>query len=230
MLLLFLLDNVASERELMGVIRERMDYLWFLGYGLDEEVPNHSVLSTKARARWGRQVFCDLSQARCNNALRRVWWTARRCILTAAWYGPMPPKIRCGKPRRSCSFALRQAYAVEEGKLDEQPGTAVNATHLSPHGSEATLARSGSTTVLLSYKQHRMVDDAQGVITAAQTTTGKTGDAAQLAPLSWSSTQQHTGAQPKVVVGDKHYGSADNHRYCQSHGSPPHLPGGPRPT
>ena len=54
MMLLMFLDDVASERELMGVIRERLDYLWFLGYGLDDEVPNHSVLS-KARARWGSE-------------------------------------------------------------------------------------------------------------------------------------------------------------------------------
>jgi transposase len=56
--LMFLLfyDNIASERELMGMVAERLDYLWFLGYGLDDEVPNHSVLS-KARARWGKEVF-----------------------------------------------------------------------------------------------------------------------------------------------------------------------------
>src|SRR5512146_3107438 len=59
MMLLLFLDNVASERELVAIIRERLDYLWFLGYGLDDEVPNHSVLS-KARARWGSEVFCQL--------------------------------------------------------------------------------------------------------------------------------------------------------------------------
>ena len=43
--LMFLLffDDVASERELMGILRERLDYLWFLGYGLDDEIPDHSV-------------------------------------------------------------------------------------------------------------------------------------------------------------------------------------------
>jgi len=55
MLLLFLYD-VRSERELMDTIPFRMDWLWFLGYDLDEEIPNHSVLS-KARARWGTDVF-----------------------------------------------------------------------------------------------------------------------------------------------------------------------------
>ncbi|MEK7300529.1 MAG: transposase, partial [Nitrospirota bacterium] len=56
MMFLLFYDNVASERELMQIIPERLDYLWFLGYGLDDEIPNHSVLS-KARRRWGPAVF-----------------------------------------------------------------------------------------------------------------------------------------------------------------------------
>jgi transposase len=55
MLLLFL-DDVRSERELMRILPLRLDYLWFLGYGMEDEIPNHSVLS-KARKRWGAEVF-----------------------------------------------------------------------------------------------------------------------------------------------------------------------------
>ena len=56
MMFLLFYDNIASERELMKIIPERLDYMWFVGYGLDDEVPDHSVLS-KARARWGNEVF-----------------------------------------------------------------------------------------------------------------------------------------------------------------------------
>jgi transposase len=56
MMFLLFFDNVESERQLMAIIPERLDYLWFLGYGLNDPVPNHSVLS-KARARWGSEVF-----------------------------------------------------------------------------------------------------------------------------------------------------------------------------
>jgi transposase len=59
MMLLLFLDNVRSERELMRIIPERLDYMWFLGYGLDDTVPNHSVLS-KARKRWSQEVFVAL--------------------------------------------------------------------------------------------------------------------------------------------------------------------------
>src|SRR5688500_4000933 len=56
MMFLLFFDDVSSERELVGVIGERLDYLWFLGYGLDDKIPNHSVLS-KARKRWGTAAF-----------------------------------------------------------------------------------------------------------------------------------------------------------------------------
>ena len=51
-MLLLILYNVRSERELMSTIPLRLDWLWFLGYDIDDEIPHHSVLS-KARARWG---------------------------------------------------------------------------------------------------------------------------------------------------------------------------------
>src|SRR6266404_5783588 len=59
MMLLLFLDNVRSERELKRIIPERLDYMWFLGYGLDDAIPNHSILS-KARKRWGQNVFVSL--------------------------------------------------------------------------------------------------------------------------------------------------------------------------
>ena len=65
MMLLLILYNVRSEREFMDTIPLRLDWLWFLGYDLDSEVPNHSVLS-KARARWGVEAF--------RNFFERIVW------------------------------------------------------------------------------------------------------------------------------------------------------------
>jgi transposase len=59
MMLLLFLDDIKSERELMRIIPERLDCLWFLGYGLDDPIPDRSVLS-KARKRWGKEVFLSL--------------------------------------------------------------------------------------------------------------------------------------------------------------------------
>jgi Transposase domain (DUF772) len=56
MMLLLFLDDVRSERQLMRIIPERLDYMRLLGYGLDDGIPNHSVWS-KARKCWGEEVF-----------------------------------------------------------------------------------------------------------------------------------------------------------------------------
>ena len=56
MMLLLFLYNVRSERELVNSLPFRLDWVWFFGYELDDEIPNHSVLS-KARARWGVKAF-----------------------------------------------------------------------------------------------------------------------------------------------------------------------------
>ncbi len=56
MMLLLILYNVRSEREFMNTLPMRLDWLWFLDYDLDSEIPNHSVLS-KARNRWGVEAF-----------------------------------------------------------------------------------------------------------------------------------------------------------------------------
>jgi hypothetical protein len=71
MMLLLILYNVRSERELMVTIPERLDWLWFLGYDLDDEIPDNSVLS-KARARWGGWLrLKSFLSASSGNVLRR---------------------------------------------------------------------------------------------------------------------------------------------------------------
>jgi transposase len=50
------LYGITSERRLMSEIQVNLAYRWFLGYDLDELIPDHSVL-TKARSRFGVSVF-----------------------------------------------------------------------------------------------------------------------------------------------------------------------------
>jgi transposase len=56
MFVLGFLYNIGSERQLMRDIRVNLAYRWYLGYDLDEAIPDHSVLS-KARRRLGTEFF-----------------------------------------------------------------------------------------------------------------------------------------------------------------------------
>ena len=49
-------EGIRSERKLMGMVNLNLAHRWFIGYDLDEPVPDHSSLS-KIRERFGLEVF-----------------------------------------------------------------------------------------------------------------------------------------------------------------------------
>jgi transposase len=88
MMLLLFLDNVRGERELMRIIPERLDYMWFLGYGLDDRIPDHSILS-KARKRWDQQVFVSLFSQVVAQCVSAGLIDGSKIHVDRAWSTPM---------------------------------------------------------------------------------------------------------------------------------------------
>jgi transposase len=54
--LVMFFEGIRSERELVRVAADRLSIRWYLGYDLDEELPDHSSL-TRIRRRYGLAVF-----------------------------------------------------------------------------------------------------------------------------------------------------------------------------
>ena len=54
--LVMFFEDIRSERQLMEVAADRLSVRWFLGYDLDEPLPDHSSLS-RIRKRYGVEVF-----------------------------------------------------------------------------------------------------------------------------------------------------------------------------
>jgi transposase len=54
--LVLFFEGLRSERQLMRVVADRLSLRWYLGYDLDEAVPDHSSL-TRIRERYGLDVF-----------------------------------------------------------------------------------------------------------------------------------------------------------------------------
>jgi transposase len=54
--LIMFFEGIRSERQLMDMVNMRLDHRWYIGYDLDEKVPDHSSLS-KIRERYGLEVF-----------------------------------------------------------------------------------------------------------------------------------------------------------------------------
>ena len=225
MMFLLFWDNVASERERMRVIPERLDYLWFLGYELDAVIPHHSVLS-KARARWGAEAFEKFFVR-----------TVGQCVAAGLVDGAKihvdsslnEAHASCDSVRRGgpeLITALKAAYQATASKLDEvtTPASyqAVNDRVVSMTDPDATVVRKGAQPPRPRYHHHRAVDDAQGVITAVETTTGSIAENKRLLPLV-EQHQANTGQNVQTTVADSKYGTTENFVACQQRGIRTHL-------
>jgi transposase len=49
-------EGIRSERQLVETVNLNLAHRWYIGYDLDEEVPDHSSL-TKTRERYGLETF-----------------------------------------------------------------------------------------------------------------------------------------------------------------------------
>ena len=218
MLLLFL-DNVSSERELMRIVGERLDYLWFLEFDLDDEVPNHSVLS-KARKRWGTEVFEEVFIGTVQQCVVAGLVDGKKIHMDGSLIDANASGKSLKKGPPELIEALRKVYRGEVQKLeepDDEGGRSkkqVTAWVSSTDPDAAPSRKNANDPARLRYKNHRVVDDQCGVITAMETTPGNVLENQKLVDLV-EQHETHTGMRVAVVVADAQYGTNENFAECQ---------------
>jgi transposase len=225
MMFLLFYDDVASERELMKVIAERLDYMWFLGYGLDDAIPNHSVLS-KARNRWGAEAFAAFFMRVVGQCVEAGLVDGQKIHVDSSLIDANAARSSVLKGPPELIAALKQAYQAQESKLDDTSTSpyyqAVNDTLMSQTDPDAAMVRKSDDAARPRYHHHRVVDDAQGVITAVETTPGSIAENKKLVAL----VQQHednTARAVQTVVADHKYGTVENYVAGQQAGWTTHL-------
>ena len=217
--LMFLLfwDDVKSERTLMRTLPERLDYLWFLGFDLDDEVPNHSVLS-KARQRWGEGVFEELFIRVVSQCVDQGLVEGSKIHVDSSLIDANASKdsVATGTPEVIARYReVTQAVAAKLDDTTVTPGrVATNDTHVSTTDPDATLVRRAGSSSRPRYHHHRAVDDKHGVITAVETTTGSIAEDHKLGDLV---DQHEANTEEKVdtVVADSKYGTISNYISCE---------------
>ena len=235
MLLLLILYNVRSERELMKTIPLRLDWLWFLEYDLESEIPNHSVLS-KARRRWGRDAFKSFFE-------RIVWQCVDAGLVDGSKLFADSSLIQTDASNNSVVSRtnLQQSFHILETRLDEQekpeqphdddPGdhendhrySEVNRKLQSTTDPDASVVRQGRGAPKLTYKVHRAVDERAEIITATEVTPGSINEAHRLSSLI-DTHQKNTDMSVKTMIADTKYGTAENYLDCHDRHIQAHIP------
>jgi transposase len=223
MMILLFLYNVRSEREMMETIPERLDWLWFLGYDIDAEVPDHSVLS-KARKRWGEDIFKELFNRVVRQAVEAGLVDGEKIFVDASLVEADASK---NSVKKLDDIKLDEQYQELVKRLDErtEDGTEgcgkINQEHISSTDPDATIT-SQSGVRQLSYKVHRSVDDRKEIITSCSVTTGSVNEAHVL-EKTIAEHEDVVEAKVKTVVADSKYGTNENYCALKEKGIKTHI-------
>jgi transposase len=211
----------------METIPMRLDWLWFLGYDIDSDVPDHSVLS-KARARWGVEAFRRFFE-------RVVWQCVEAGLVDGSKIFVDSSLVDANASNnsvidtRSLKVRLQEGYKELEARLEEKSESMdstrryvkENCRYLSTTDPDAGIVNRGKPK--LSYQVHRAVDGRSEVITATETTPGDINEAHEMVPLL-ESHHLNTGIEADTVVADSKYGTVENFLACHDRGVEAHMP------
>jgi transposase len=228
MMLLLIFYNVRSERELVATIPERIDWLWFLDYDLDDDIPNHSVLS-KARARWGVEAFKTFFE-------RIVWQCVQAGLVDGSKLFMDSSMVQADASnnsvvnKESLKRYLNKSYQILESRLEQQSCSsdehcksgAANRKYISTTDPDASVTRRGKGKSKLKYQVHRGVDPKCEVITATEATPGEVHESHRLQSLI-ATHEKNTGATVETAVADSKYGSIENYLACRDRGIKAHF-------
>lgn len=222
LMLLLVTYNVRSERELMLTVPERLDWLWFLGYTLDSDIPNHSVLS-KARRKWGVDVFRDFFERIVFQCVGRGLVDGKKLFVDSSLLEANASKNSV-VDTQSLKRHLNAKYAELEKRLDEPEMEGVaDRRYVSTTDPDSGHTRKGKGRSRPCYKVHRGVDGSHEVITSTEVTSGEVDDSRRLKSLM-DTHQRNTGVKAETVVADSKYGTAENFLACSDRGVKAHMP------
>jgi transposase len=224
MIFLLFYDNVASERQLMDVIPERLDYLWFLGYGLDDQIPNHSVLS-KARRRWGKEVFEQLFVRTVEQCVQARLVSGDKLHVAASMIAANASKDSVIKSSPELIAACAAAYEAQEKR------SMIRRT--SPALKPSMMWQSERPILMRAWCQKRVRQSARlsSSSSSGQRTRShyRRGDnqreyrGKQEVERVDGPDQQNTCCEIKTVIADHKYGTAKNFVLCHQRGVVTHL-------
>jgi transposase len=230
MMLLLIFYNVRSERELVLTIPERLDWLWFLDYDIDDEIPNHSVLS-KARARWGVETFKTFFE-------HIVWQCQQAGLIDGRNLFMDSSMVQADASnnsvvnKESLERYLNKSYQILESRLEEEQKScdsdqppksgAANKKYVSTSDPDASVTRRGKGKSTLKYQIHRGVDPKNEVITATEVTPGEVHESHRLQSLI-DTHENNTGTSVDTAVADSKYGTIENYLACKDRGIKAHF-------
>jgi transposase len=236
-------EGIRSERQLMETVNLNLAHRWFIGYDLDESVPDHGSLS-KIRERYGWTVFQQFFERIVELCIQAglVWgeelyFDSTKVQANANINGMIERARHEARQQMEHLFAGSNKQIPAFGKLVEKhngrrlPGIRkphyqrVADSRVSPIDPDAApMQAPGGGSAVLGYRDHYVVDGgkARVILSALVTPASITDNTPMLDLLDWVQARWHL--KPKLAVGDGRYGTVPNIVGLEKRGIKAYLP------
>lgn len=223
--------GIPSERRLFREVQVNLAYRWYLGYDLDEEIPDHSVM-TKSRYQFPVEVFERLFK-------RIIQLCKEKGLISGDYHFVDSSIVQADASRESFRPKLKgeQEYLnglsqaedpkptiqghIFDGNLDpEKMGKRRRRDKKNDRLESSTdpeaelISRPGKGSSIPSYKAHFSVDRKARVILAVDGSKASDDDMSKVHSL-FTSSLFAAGKKPKIIVADSHYGGIEALKYYQ---------------
>lgn len=236
MMLIGYLYNITSERKLAQELKVNMAFMSFLGYDIDEETPNHSVLS-KARRRFGSHIFEEFFEIVVEKCKDKGLIQAEKSFIDSTLIPAnaaltsivdCDEKVILKRSPKDYMKAVEETNPIEDDPENAKPKKGIKSqTNKRLHSktdTQASIIRRKNMPLQLAYKQHISVDNGPArIITSCVTTPASVADEHKLPHLISKAHEKHN-ILPKEVSADTKYGTADNYRFLSESNIKPSIP------
>lgn len=239
MMLIGYLYDITSERKLAQELSVNLAFMYFLGYDIDEETPNHSVLS-KARRRFGTELFEQFFEQVIEQCKSKGLIQAEKAFIDSTLIpadASLSSIVDCEQKIILKRAPKEYLKIVEETNPSDDNKSQIkddsdtksaklpkSKTRYSKTDPDASLIKHKNKPASLAYKQHISVDSGPArIITACSTTPAAVSDEHKLPHLISKAHEKHA-VLPKEVGADTKYGTADNYRFLLENSIGPSMP------
>ncbi len=236
-------EGIRSERQLMETVNLNLAHRWFIGYDLDESIPDHSSLS-KIRERYGWEVFQQFFERIVELCIQAglVWgeelyFDSTKVQANANIKGSIARAQHETKQQMEHLFKGSSKEIASFGRLIEKyngtrlPGIRkphyqrIADDQISPTDPDAApMQASGGGSAVLGYRDHYVVDGgkARVILSALVTPASITDNMPMLDLVDW--VRARWRLKPKLAVGDAKYGTVPNIVGLEKRGIKPYIP------
>jgi transposase len=236
-------EGIRSERQLMDTVNLNLAHRWFIGYDLDEPVPDHSSLS-KIRERfglevfqqffeqivelcieaglvWGEELYFDSTKvqanASINNMMDRTEFEAHHHLDQLFEHSEDDPT---GFGKLVAKYNGKRLNGIRKPYYHR-----ITDDQVSPIDPEfAPMQLSGGAGSVLGYRDHYVVDGGKAriILSALVTPAPITDNTPLLDLVDWVCSRWRI--EPKIAAGDTKYGTVPNIVGLEERGTKAYLP------